>query len=156
MELYYGVPHKGNKYISRLADLKGVSGLANEKNLKPLNTRPKSDQRRIQQMGVDASREARKQKSSIKSILEQWADAPIKVSKFKKQAEQFGIETNEGRSLLTLALIQGAMKGNSQYMERVLNLLGEDEAGNNEPTDDGFNEAIKGTASEDWEESGNV
>lgn len=130
--------------------------MANEKNLKPFNTLPVSVQREIQQKGNAASVEAKKRQSSIKSILKQWASSPIAVSKLKKQAEQFGIETDEGRSLLTLALIQGAMKGNSQYMERVLNLLGEDEAGNNEPTDDGFNEAIKGTASDDWKESGDV
>jgi hypothetical protein len=133
-----------------------VSGLANEKNLRPFNTLTEKEQREICKKGGEKSVEARRQKSSIKSILKQWAESPIAVSKLKKQAEQFGIEIDEGRSLLTLALIQGAMKGNSQYMERVLNLLGEDEAGNNEPTDDGFNEAIKGTASEDWEESGNV
>jgi hypothetical protein len=130
--------------------------LANEKNLKPFNTLTESEQREIRKKGTEKSIEARRQKSSIKSILKQWAESPIAVSKLKKQAEQFGIETDEGRSLLTLALIQGAMKGNSQYMERVLNLLGEDEAGNNDPVDDGFGEAIKGTAVDDWEESDNV
>lgn len=131
--------------------------MANEKNLKPpLGKRTTSEEREIQRKGGIASGESRRAKSSVKNILKQWAESPIAVSKLKKQAEQFGIETDEGRSLLTLALIQGAMKGNSQYMERVLNLLGEDEAGNNEPTDDGFSEAIKGTASDDWEESGNV
>jgi hypothetical protein len=130
--------------------------LANEKNLKPFTERTKNEARATGKKGGIASGKARRQKSSIKSILKTWAESPIAVDGLKKQAEQFGLTTDEGRSLLTLALIQGAMKGNSQYMERVLNLLGEDEAGNNEPTDDGFNEAIKGTASEDWEESGNV
>lgn len=130
--------------------------MANEKNLIPNAQRTPQELREQCKKAGKASGEARRQKSSIKSILKTWAESPIAVSKLKKQAEQFGIETDEGRSLLTLALIQGAMKGNSQYMERVLNLLGEDEAGNNEPTDDGFSEAIKGTASDDWEESGNV
>ena len=130
--------------------------MANEKNLIPNAQRTPSERRENAKKAGIASGDARRQKSSVKSILKQWAESPIAVSKLKKQAEQFGIETDEGRSLLTLALIQGAMKGNSQYMERVLNLLGEDEAGNNEPTDDGFNEAIKGTASDDWKESGDV
>lgn len=130
--------------------------MANEKNLIPISQRSSNEARENGKKGGIASGEARRQKSSIKSILKTWAESPIAVSKLKKQAEQFGIETDEGRSLLTLALIQGAMKGNSQYMERVLNLLGEDEAGNNEPTDDGFSEAIKGTASDDWKESDDV
>lgn len=129
---------------------------ANIENLKPQSTRTKEEQRKIAKLGGKASGEARRQKSTIKSILKQWASSPIAVSKLKKQAEQFGIETDEGRSLLTLALIQGAMKGNSQYMERVLNLLGEDEAANNEQIDDGFNAALKGTAAEDWKESSDV
>ena len=130
--------------------------MANEKNLRPFTERTKSEARETGKKGGIASGEARRQKSSIKSILKQWAESPIAVSKLKKQAEQFGIETDEGRSLLTLALIQGAMKGNSQYMERVLSMLGEDEPGNSEPIDDGFNAAIKGTASDDWKESDNV
>lgn len=130
--------------------------MANEQNLIPNSQRTPRERRENARKAGVASGEARRQKSTIKSILKQWASSPIAVSKLKKQAEQFGIETDEGRSLLTLALIQGAMKGNSQYMERVLNLLGEDEAANNEQIDDGFNAALKGTAAEDWKESSDV
>ena len=131
--------------------------MANIENLKPpLGKRTTSEEREIQRKGGIASGESRRAKSSVKSILKQWAESPIAVSKLKKQAEQFGIDTDEGRSLLTLALIQGAMKGNSNYMERVLNMLGDDEVGNNEVIDDGFNAAIKGTAADDWKESDNV
>lgn len=130
--------------------------MANSKNLIPNAQRTPSERRENAKKAGIASGDARRQKSSVKSILKQWAESPIAVSKLKKQAEQFGIDTDEGRSLLTLALIQGAMKGNSNYMERVLNMLGDDEVGNNEVIDDGFNAAIKGTAAEDWEESDNV
>jgi hypothetical protein len=105
--------------------------------------------------GGIASGEAKRQKNTIKSILKQWADSPITVAKLKKEAKAYGIETDEGRSLITLALIKGAMKGNAKYMERLLDTLGEDALLENN-TDDGFNEAIKGTAADDWEESDNV
>jgi hypothetical protein len=129
--------------------------LANEKNLKPFTERTKNEARATGKKGGIASGKARRQKSSIKSILKTWAESPIAVDGLKKQAEQFGLTTDEGRSLLTLALLKGAMKGNSQYMERVLDMLGEDTI-SDDAVDDGFNAAIKGTASDDWEESDNV
>jgi hypothetical protein len=129
--------------------------LANEKNLKPFTERTKNEARATGKKGGIASGKARRQKSSIKSILKTWAESPIAVDGLKKQAEQFGLTTDEGRSLLTLALLKGAMKGNSQYMERVLDMLGEDTI-SDDAVDDGFNAAIKGTASEDWKESDDV
>jgi hypothetical protein len=129
--------------------------LANEKNLKPFTERTKNEARATGKKGGIASGKARRQKSSIKSILKTWAESPIAVDGLKKQAEQFGLTTDEGRSLLTLALLKGAMKGNSQYMERVLDMLGEDTI-SDDAVDDGFNVAIKGTASDDWKESDDV
>jgi hypothetical protein len=130
--------------------------LANEKNLIPNAQRTPKELREQCRNGGIASGKARRQKNSIKSILKTWAESPIAVESLKKQAEQFGLNTDEGRSLLTLALLKGAMKGNSQYMERVLTMLGEDDPNSTELMDDGFNAAIKGTAAEDWKESGNV
>ena len=124
-------------------------------NLKPVTQRTKAEAREIGRKGGIASGEARRQKNTIKSILKQWADSPITVPKLKKEAEQYGLETNEGRSLLTLALIKQAMGGNPKYMDHVMSLLNED-AASSEPVDDGFDAAIKGTASDDWKESDNV
>lgn len=129
--------------------------MANEKNLKPFTEQTKNEARETGRKGGIASGEARRQKSTIKSILKQWADSPITVAKLKKEAKAYGIETDEGRSLITLALIKGAMKGNAKYMKRLLDILGEDALSDN-TADDGFNAAIKGTASDDWKESDDV
>ena len=129
--------------------------MANEKNLKPFTEQTKNEARESGRKGGIASGEARRQKNTIKSILKQWADSPITVAKLKKEAKSYGIDTDEGRSLITLALIKGAMKGNAKYMERLLDTLGEDALLENN-TDDGFDAAIKGTASDDWKESDNV
>ncbi len=130
--------------------------MANEKNLIPNAQRTPKELREQCRNGGIASGKARRQKNSIKSILKTWAESPIAVASLKQQAEQFGLNTDEGRSLLTLALLKGAMKGNSQYMERVLSMLGEDEPNGTDLIDDGFNAAIKGTAADDWKESGDV
>jgi hypothetical protein len=128
--------------------------LANEQNLLKGDARHKFTHEEHSK-GGKASAEAKRQKNTIKSILKQWADSPITVAKLKKEAKTYGIETDEGRSLITLALIKGAMKGNAKYMERLLDTLGEDTISDNN-TDDGFNAAIKGTASDDWKESDDV
>ena len=119
------------------------------KNMKPLNTRTKEEQKRIASMGGKASGEARRKKASVQSIIKAWAEHPIVPEKFKAQAEAFGIDTDEGRSLLALGMLQNAMKGNSKYLEKVLQMLGEDNPTAETPAD-GFIEAIKGTAAEDW------
>jgi hypothetical protein len=119
------------------------------KNMKPLNTRTKEEQKRIASMGGKASGEARRKKASVQSIIKAWAEHLIVPAKLKAQAEAFGIDTDEGRSLLALGMLQNAMKGNSKYLEKVLQMLGEDNPTAETPAD-GFIEAIKGTAAEDW------
>lgn len=119
------------------------------KNMKPLNTRTKEEQKRIASMGGKASGEARRKKASVQSIIKAWAEHPIVPAKLKAQAEAFGIDTDEGRSLLALGMLQNAMKGNSKYLEKVLQMLGEENPTAETPAD-GFLEAIKGTAAEDW------
>ena len=118
-------------------------------NLRPLNTRTKEEQRAIQKAGGKASGAKRKEKSTVKSIIRAWAENPVVPKHLKKQAEAFGIDTDEGRAILALGMIQNAIKGNSKYLEKVLQMLGEDNPTAETPAD-GFIEAIKGTAAEDW------
>ena len=121
-------------------------------NMKPLNTRTKEEQKRIASMGGKASGEARRKKASVQSIIKAWAEHPIVPAKLKAQAEAFGIDTDEGRSLLALGMLQNAMKGKSKYLEKVLQMLGEENPTADRPAV-GFLEAIKGTAAEDWGDS---
>ena len=118
-------------------------------NLRPLNTRTKEEQREIQKAGGKASGAKRKEKSTVKSIIRAWAENPVVPKHLKKQAEAFGIDTDEGRAILALGMIQNAIKGNSKYLDRVLAMLGEDSPTAETPAD-GFIEAIKATAADDW------
>jgi hypothetical protein len=120
------------------------------KNLKPQNTRTKEEQREIARLGGKASGKVRREKSTIAKMLKQWADSPITCEGLKKEAESYGLETNEGRSLITLSLIKGTLDGNPKYMERLMNLMGEDVPTGDEIGDDGFMQAIKGSAGDDW------
>ena len=120
------------------------------KNLKPQNTRTKEEQREIARLGGKASGKVRREKSTIAKMLKQWADSPITVEGLKKEAESYGLETNEGRSLITMSLIKGTLDGNPKYMERLMNLMGEDVPTGDEIGDDEFMQAIKGSAADDW------
>lgn len=122
----------------------------NGQNLKPQNTRTKEEQREIARLGGKASGKVRREKSTIAKMLKQWADSPITVEGLKKEAESYGLETNEGRSLITLSLIKGTLDGNPKYMERLMSLMGEDVPTGEEIGDDGFMQAIKGSAGDDW------
>lgn len=122
----------------------------NEQNLKPQNTRTKEEQREIARLGGKASGKTRREKSTIAKMLKQWADSPITCEGLKKEAESYGLETNEGRSLITLSLIKGTLDGNPKYMERLMSLMGEDVPTGEEIGDDGFMKAIKGSAGDDW------
>ena len=138
----FGLPHSRRKA--------GDCGMAKgHENLIPLNRRAKDEQREIQRKGGIANGELRRKKSTIKSLLKDWADSPISNAQLKRQAESFGLDTDEGKAVLTAAILKNALKGNSKYMEYALKLLGEDSAPD-DVANDGFVDAFKATAADDW------
>ena len=119
-----------------------------QKDLKPLNTRTKEEQKRIAAMGGKASGVASRQKSTVQKLLNQCAASPLSAE-WKYIAKSYGIDTDEGRALVAASIIKGALDGNSKYLDRLLAMIGEDNPAADMP-DDGFTEAIKGTAAKDW------
>ena len=120
----------------------------NTQNMKPLNTRTKEEQKKIATMGGKASGVARRQKSTVQKLLNKWASSPL-TAEWKDIAKKYGIDTDEGRALVAASIIKGALDGNSKYLDRLLAMIGEDNPAADMP-DDGFTEAIKGTAAKDW------
>ena len=140
--LYFGLPHSRRKA--------GDCGMAKgHENLISIGSRTTDEKRRITTAGGIASGAARRKKSTIKSLLKDWADSPISNAQLKKQAESFGLDTDEGKAVLTAAILKNALKGNSKYMEYALKLLGEDSAPD-DVANDGFVDAFKATAADDW------
>lgn len=132
------------------AERRVICGMAKgHENLIPLNRRAKDEQREIQRKGGIANGELRRKKSTIKSLLKDWADSPISNAQLKRQAESYGLDTDEGKAVLTAAILKNALKGNSKYMEYALRLLGEDSAPD-DVANDGFVDAFKATAADDW------
>lgn len=85
------------------------------KNLIPLNQRTKEEQKEIVVKGGIASGEARREKATMKKMLEMCLE-------MKNQKGQ------TYRELATLGLIKGAMKGNAYNYETIMKTLGEYEA----------------------------
>ena len=135
------------------AERRVICGMARkEDNLKKgaiYQFRTGEEQAKTAKAGGIASGAARRKKSTIKSLLKDWADSPISNAQLKKQAESFGLDTDEGKAVLTAAILKNALKGNSKYMDYALRLLGEDNAPD-DVANDGFVDAFKATAADDW------
>lgn len=85
--------------------------MANEKNLKPQNTRTKSEQRRIAAIGGKKSGEARREKRRLREILEMLLERP-----------EGDCTTAEA---ISVALINKALSGDVKAYETVRDTIGE-------------------------------
>lgn len=82
------------------------------KNLIPLNQRTKEEQKEIATMGGKASGEARKEKATMRKMLEMCLNMTNKEGMTYQQ-------------LATMGLIKGAMYGKAENYKLMLELLGE-------------------------------
>ena len=85
--------------------------MANEKNLKPQNTRTKSERRRIAALGGKKSGEARREKKKLREILEMLLERP-----------EGDCTTAEA---ISVALINKALSGDVKAYETVRDTIGE-------------------------------
>lgn len=94
------------------------------KNLKPLNTLPKEAQRRIQQMGVEASKAKAKaekeHKNEVRTLAEIAADLMQRMIKNEKTGKE-----SSAKEVMVSGLIAKAAKGDSKAFDLVSKLLGE-------------------------------
>lgn len=81
--------------------------MANEKNLKPQNTRTKKEQREIAKKGGIASGESRRKRKTLKEEL-------LAL-----------LETNDYNKKISLALIKEALLGNTKAFKAIRDTIGE-------------------------------
>ena len=81
--------------------------MANEKNLKPQNTRTKKEQREIAKKGGIASGESRRKRKTLKEEL-------LAL-----------LETNDYNKKISLALIKEALLGNTKAFKTIRDTIGE-------------------------------
>jgi hypothetical protein len=99
----------------------------NEKNLKPIRT--ESEAREKGRNGGKKSGQVRREKSTIKKILNELLDKQIKDSpQFAKLASKMGVESDKPvKDIFTMVCLLNSVKnGNLSDLERLAKLLGED------------------------------
>lgn len=141
----------------------------NEANLKPQNQRTKSEQREIARQGGKASGRKRRQKAQWKeqaqALLELSMKDPKKAGRVKSFEKLRSLEDLEKANItagdgVMAALLANAIHGDRQSAQLLFTLAGamdqERSAGSESESreDDGFLDALNGTAAEDWDEKG--
>jgi hypothetical protein len=149
--------------------------MANEENLIPLNKRPKSEQRKIQKMGVEASKKKRRwqaeQRERLRSLMGMRL-TPELISKLREQGAEIpdGATMSDGMdAAMMIAAILGDPRaydvvnqyaGKAKKTDAEQEIIesqasaasGEDDAA----ADDGFIQALNASAADDWADSDRV
>lgn len=101
--------------------------MANEQNLKPLNTRTQRERKEIARMGAIASNKKQKEAKSIKYYIDTLLSLPLKNEQIKDRLEQAGIDTKDLDNKMAMVYMQWVecAKGNTKAFENLLNYAGE-------------------------------
>ena len=148
----------------------------NEKNLIPFSERTESEQREIRSSGGKKSGEVRRRKKSMKSVLSAMLNADVVSDEIYNSAAEMGVDVTEMtyQAAIIAALIKKAASGDVAAVREIRSIIGEDNdtervklqkkqlamqekklSGEEEQTpDDGFLNALNGSAAEDWTEGG--
>lgn len=100
--------------------------MANEKNLKPFNTRSKEEAREFGRKGGKASGRARAQRKTTRELLNSYDGAPL-TDEENAAMDLLGIPQSDRTAKLrrVIALIQKAESGDVQANKLILETLGE-------------------------------
>ena len=123
--------------------------LANEGNLRPLNTRTKSEQREIQKKGGKKSGEARRKKRALKDCAEQLLSMPVAGKSKIKLLSELGMKDADmyNHMLLVVSLFNKAVyERDVAAFKEIRNLIGEDAVNNG---DGKLEDLIRGLQDED-------
>ncbi len=102
---------------------KGGASMANEQNLKPVQT--KSEARERGSKGGKASGEARRRKRSLREAMQTMLALDLSEKEINDLAKK-GYDAQTQLDALTAAALMSAKRGNSQAFANVMRLLGEE------------------------------
>lgn len=143
----------------------------NENNLIPIRT--ESEAREKGRKGGRKSGETRRRKASMKATMKELLALPVSDTKTWNQCAAMGIDPEkiDNQTAMLVALFQRAiLSGDVSAVKEILSIIGEDneaellklkkqelklkekrlEPPEDETPDDGFLEALNGSAAEDW------
>ena len=142
-------------------------------NLIPFNKRTEVEQRKIQSAGGKASGEARRKKADFRKTLNALLTAEINSPEWSPMLEALGLDSTL-ESAVNAAMIKEALLGNVKAYEAIAKYSGQSEKTDvdqeeqnlrmaaskakmgvddeGEAEDDGFLDALSGSADKDWED----
>lgn len=149
--------------------------MPNAENLIPISKRSSNEAREMGKKGGIKSGETRRKKANLKKTFEMLAQMEIAPDGMSERLEMMGIDPT-GENAIAMAMMLQAMSGDVKAFAQVAKYLGQDEhikaqieetkertklvksqrailETKDEPEqfeDDGFIEALKGTAASDW------
>lgn len=108
-----------------------VVGMPNEKNLKPLNKRTKSEQREIQSVGGKASGAARRRKRSLREAADMYLSLPVSDKKEKSRLARKGVELEDidNQMAIIIGLAEQAALGDAKAAKVIIDLIGDERGG---------------------------
>ena len=127
--------------------------MANERNLIPFDERTESEQREIAQKGGIASGAARRRKKSLREAADLYLSLPLRDKRKLNAMLRDGVdpEDADNQMAIIVGLSKQAQSGDSKAAKVLFDLL-DDGAGGETKPDDGFLEALRGEASDLWQD----
>ena len=127
--------------------------MANERNLIPFDERTESEQRESAQKGGIASGAARRRKKSLREAADLYLSLPLRDKRKLNAMLRDGVdpEDADNQMAIIVGLSKQAQSGDSKAAKVLFDLL-DDGAGGETKPDDGFLEALRGEASDLWQD----
>ena len=148
--------------------------MANEKNLIPNSERSPSELREMRKNGGKKSGETRRRKKAMRDAMKELLSMPVMNTKIYNATAMMGVEPEniDNQAAILCSLILNAQTGNVLAAREIRSIIGEDNetarikmqkeefklkkqkyiGDDEEIADDGFIDALNGTAAEDWAE----
>lgn len=105
--------------------------MANEENLKPLNKRAKSVQRKIQSKGGKARAKKIKEQKTYAEMAKAMLSAKITDEELIEEMKLYGIEDTDIKAYTLLGMIKASARGSHNAFDRLMELIGEKEQNEN-------------------------
>ena len=101
--------------------------MANEQNLKPLNTINNEEAKKIQSKGGKARQQQIRERKSMREQMDMLLSLPLKDQKIINKFKQIGVDTSDmnNQMALIMATYQKALRGDMQAMNIARELIGE-------------------------------
>ena len=99
--------------------------MANEQNLRPLNTRTERERKEIQRKGAEACNKKKRENKTFRELFTNFLNSDVKLDQLKEQMQQFGITDLSNKNAITMAMFKEAVKGNTQASLFIRDTMGE-------------------------------